>query len=381
MCHIINFSYYLYMILYICYIIPFILYILDKEDQHLNKINVDLKKDECVIKSIIQNGRNKCTVGLNKTICQRIDLEKECIESSKSISDDFQKMCCYDDNTNIVLSKKNILIDDRRLGNYVCYINYNLIDYENSKKYYKTTNFFCDIDLTGITLTSLNSNNSMFIFDLRYKYPSTCLYNDNIIIETMYTKENEKLKYLFNMKSNYNSKYYCMNKKYSAYHDNIILCPPCNVGNIKKNNIQYKNKYNNMEQINDTSLFVKNKILSDESFIYNITKDKNKKQFYNLPTSYLNIWRWCNKRQFKSLFHYYDDLTKNRKFHINYDANNNFYEHLIFDSIYKFVDTPNHLFVTYEDSNYIHSFMAPSYGLHMTSSFNETPNYMHPTNL
>lgn len=61
-------------------------------------------------------------------------------------------------------------------------------------------------------------------------------------------------------------------KKYSAYHDNIILCPPCNVGNIKKNNIQYKNKYNNMEQINDTSLFVKNKILSDESFIYNITK-------------------------------------------------------------------------------------------------------------
>ncbi|CRG95164.1 conserved Plasmodium protein, unknown function [Plasmodium gallinaceum] len=322
-------------------------------------IHNDMEKN---IKNMIITDNNKCCIGLNKAICYRIDLERGEVENCKNLNEDLQKINCFDTNTNIVLSKKHILIDDKRLPNYVCYVNYNLIDYENDKKYYNSDNFFYDCNLTGISLTSLNSNNSIYLFDLRYKYPSTCLYYENVVTETFSLTKSDKLKYLNDLKTNYNSRYYINNKKYSGYHDNIILYPYF-TDKIEKTNILQKN-------------YVRNKILSDESFIYTIIKEK-KKELDNLPFSYLHMWRWCDKRQFKTFFHYYNNFNCKR----NSDQINCYYKNLIFDSIYKLDDAPNHLFITYENSNYIHSLLPPSYGLHIKSSLKEVPFHMHPTNL
>ncbi|SBT79968.1 conserved Plasmodium protein, unknown function [Plasmodium malariae] len=332
-------------------------------------LNTCKEKEETKIKNIVKTDKNKCCVGLSKAICYRVDLERGEIESNKKVMENLQKINCFDTNTNIVLSKKNILIDDRRVANYVSYVNYNLIDYENEKKYYNSDNSFKDFSLTGISLTCLNSNNSIFLFDLRYKYPSTCLYYENVITETYNLRESEKLKYLNMLKRNYNSRYYVNNKKYCGFHDNVILYP-CVVSDHVDRSIKEEEEY-----------YVKNKILSDESFIYSIIKEKKKREFYNIPSSYLNMWRWCDKRQFKTFFHYYEDLTSKRNITSTTNMANTCYQKLSFDSIYKFVDAPNHIFLTYENSNFIHSLLSPSYGLEIKSSLKEVPFFMHPTNL
>ncbi|CRH01634.1 conserved Plasmodium protein, unknown function [Plasmodium relictum] len=325
-------------------------------------INLSINHIDGKIKNIVRTDNNKCCIGLSQAICYRVDLERGEIENFKSLNEDLQKINFFDTNTNIVLSKKNILIDDKRLPNYVCYVNYNLIDYENDKKYYNSNNFFYDFNLTGISLTSLNSNNSIYLFDLRYKYPSTCLYYENVVTETVGLTKSHKLKYLNDLKINYNSRYYLKNKKYSGYHDNIILCPYLTDKTEKTDIVQ-----NN---------YIRNQILSDESFIYTIIKEK-KKELDNLPISYLNMWRWCDKRQFKTFFHYYDNFNCKR----SSDKINCYYKNMLYDSIYKLDSTPNHLFITYENSNYIHSLLPPSYGLHIKSSLKEVPFSMHPTNL
>ncbi|GAB67611.1 hypothetical protein PCYB_121790 [Plasmodium cynomolgi strain B] len=359
------------------------------------------------VKNVVMNGRKKCTVGLNQAICYRIDLESGAVESDKRLMENLKKIISFDYNTNIVMSKKNILIDDRRMSNYVSYVNYNLIDYDNDKKYFNSENYFHDFSLTGISLTSLNSNSSIFLFDLRYKYPTTCLHYESAITETHSSNQNGKMLYLLNLKRNYNSRFYCSNKKYSGFHDNIILNPLVT---------RKKEEINQGEED-----FVKDKILSDESFIYTIVKEGREREMggCNLPTSFLNMWRWCDKRQFKTFFHYYEDITAGRR---NYsdmfvsspseNASSSYvsaecsgtsnlggdffasgetseassagpycYRTLTFDQIYKFVDTPNHLFLTYENSNYVHSLLSPSHGLELKSSLKEVPFFMHPTNL
>ncbi|ANQ09578.1 Uncharacterized protein PCOAH_00041310 [Plasmodium coatneyi] len=351
------------------------------------------------VKNIVMSDQGKCSVGLNQAICYRIDLESGTVESEKKLMEDLKKIARFDYNTNLVMSKKNILIDDRRMSNYVSYVNYNLIDYDNDKKYFNSENYFHDFSLTGISLTSLNSNNSIFLFDLRYKYPSTCLHYESPITETHTSRENEKILYLLNLKRNYNSRFYCSNKKYSGFHDNIILNP------------LVTRKKEELNQGEDN--FVKDKILSDESFIYTIVKDGRETDLEgcNLPTSFLNMWRWCDKRQFKTFFHYYEDITAGKRnysdmlvsspnvsaecsgasnlggdlFSTGEDSKANvgpyYYKTLSFDQIYKFVDTPNHLFLTYENSNYVHSLLSPSHGLELKSSLKEVPFFMHPTNL
>ncbi|CAA9989880.1 conserved Plasmodium protein, unknown function [Plasmodium knowlesi strain H] len=358
------------------------------------------------VKNIVMSDKGKCTVGLNEAICYRIDLESGAVESEKKLMEKLKKITCFDYNTNIVMSKKNIIIDDKRMPNYVSYVNYNLIDYDNDKKYFNSENYFQDFSLTGISLTSLNSNNSIFLFDLRYKYPSTCLHYESPITETQSYRENEKMLYLLNLKRNYNSRSYCSNKKYSGFHDNIILNPLV----TPKKEVVNKGEDN----------LVKDKILSDESFIYTIVKEGKDREMEgcNLPTSFLNMWRWCDKRQFKTFFHYHEDITAGKR---NYSdmfvsspsenasssyvsaecssASNlggdffssgeaseassgpYYYRALAFDQIYKFVDTPNHLFLTYEHSNYVHSLLSPSHGLELKTSLKEVPFFMHPTNL
>ncbi|KJP85240.1 hypothetical protein AK88_05136 [Plasmodium fragile] len=358
------------------------------------------------VKNVVISEKGKCSVGLNQAICCRIDLESGTVESEKRLMEDLKKIHCFDYNTNIVMSTKNILIDDKRMSNYVSYVNYNLIDYDNDKKYFNSENYFHDFSLTGISLTSLNSNNSIFLFDLRYKYPSTCLHYESAITETHTNKQNEKIHYLLNLKRNYNSRFYCSNKKYSGFHDNIILSPLV----TRKKQEQNKGEDN----------FVKDKIISDESFIYTIVKEGSDRDIdgCNLPTSFMNIWRWCDKRQFKTFFHYYEDITAGKRNYSNMflsslsentsssyvnaerSGGSNlrgdllssgevlegstgpyYYRTLTFDQIYKFLDTPNHLFLTYENSNYIHSLLSPSHGLELKSSLKEVPFFMHPTNL
>ncbi|CAD2098666.1 conserved Plasmodium protein, unknown function [Plasmodium vinckei] len=333
------------------------------------------------IKNIIMCEKNKCCAGLSKAICHRIDLEMNKIESSKYLMENLQKINNFDNNTNIVLTPKNILIDDKRLANYVPYVNYNLIDYENDKKYYNSDNYFVDINLTGISLTSLNSSNSIYLFDLRYKYPSTCLYYEPIITETYRLKENDKLKYLNKLKLNYNSRHYLRLKKYSGLHDNIILYP--SVGDSSQDNTVCEQNPDNTTNIGhiDNVQYVKNKIFSDESFIYTIVKEIKKKELDNFPSSYLNMWRWCDKRQFKSFFHYHEDLINKRDDGNSICAPSSYYQKMTFDSVYKFIDSINHLFVTYENSNYIHSLVSPTYGLDIKSSLKEVPLCIHPTNL
>ncbi|KMZ79210.1 hypothetical protein PVIIG_01684 [Plasmodium vivax India VII] len=367
------------------------------------------------VKNVVMSDKGKCSVGLSQAICYRVDLESGAVESEKRLMEDLKKIACFDYNTNIVMSKKNILIDDRRMANYVSYVNYNLIDYDNDKKYFNSENYFHDFSLTGISLTSLNSNNSIFLFDLRYKYPSTCLHYESAITETHSSNQNEKIHYLLNLKRSFNSRHYCSNKKYSGFHDNIILNPLVT---------RQKGEGSQGEEN-----FVKDKILSDESFIYTIVKEGREREFEagDLPTSYLNMWRWCDKRQFKTFFHYYEDITSGRRNYTDMfvsspsenvsssyvsvggsgasnlggdflssgqaadaaDAANAadasagpyYYRTLTFDQIYKFVDTPNHLFLTYERSNYVHSLLSPSHGLELKSSLKEVPFFMHPTNL
>ncbi|EUD67757.1 hypothetical protein C922_01946 [Plasmodium inui San Antonio 1] len=358
------------------------------------------------VKNVVMSDKGKCSVGLNQAICYRIDLESGAVESDKRLMEDLKKIVCFDYNTNIVMSKKNILIDDRRMSSYVSYVNYNLIDYDNDKKYFNSENYFHDLSLTGISLTSLNSNNSIFLFDLRYKYPSTCLHYESAITETHSSRQNEKILYLFNLKRNYNSRFYCSNKRYCGFHDNVILNPLVT---------QKKEEANQGEEN-----FVKDKILSDESFIYTIIKERRDREIEgcNFPTSFVNMWRWCDKRQFKTFFHYHEDITAGRRnysdmfvsspsekassSYVNAEcsgasnlgadfsssgeaseasAGQYYYRTLIFDQIYKFVDTPNHLFLTYEHSNYVHSLLSPSHGLEMKSSLKEVPFFMHPTNL
>lgn len=101
----------------------------------------------------------------------------------------------------------------------------------------------------------------------------------------------------------------------------------------------------------------------------------------NLPSSYLNMWRWCDKRQFKSFFHYHEGLINKRDDGNSISVPNSYYQKMTFDSVYKFIDSINHLFVTYENSNYIHSLISPTYGLDIKSSLKEVPLCIHPTNL
>ncbi|SBT40552.1 conserved Plasmodium protein, unknown function [Plasmodium ovale wallikeri] len=342
-----------------------------KRELNLSKI-INLGTNSGLIKNISRNDRNKCTVGMDKAICFRVDIEKGKIESSKKNMEDLQKINCFDNNTNIILSKKSILIDDSRISTYVSYVNYYMIDYENDKKYSNTENYFCDLSLTGISLTSQNSNSSIFLFDLRYNYPSTCLYYENVITNTYRLTGKEKLTYLHNLKTHYNSLYYLNRKKYSGFHDNILLYP-----HLASNLDEVKTQQDNYN-------YVKNKIHSDESFIYSIVREEKKKVLENLPTSYLNMWRWCDKRQFKTFFHYNQGENYQRKWTgLDSSCDREYFPYvpMQFDSVYKFVEAPNHLFLTYEHSNYIHSLLAPSYGMELKSSLKEVPFHVHPTNL
>lgn len=328
-----------------------------KENFHeLNKIrNVIAVSNDCV------------SVGFEKSFCIRVNLKHKMIEGFKVLEDPFVKMKWFDHNTNIVLTDKSILFDDKRMKYYVSYINNFFIKYEEKKYKYRRPRCFLDFDLTGISLCAMTSLDTLHYFDLRYNYATNCMYLENAYRNMNPNFIKKHLNKLWKMKYMYNFADYIKYAKYNRLQDNIILTP---ILKKKRSPLKSKRKYVD---------FIKNRIIADESFVYTVLKEDSTSDSISseIPGSMMHLWRWGETKPCKNIFTYGGYLQS-----YNVYANSMYeYENFIFDSIYKLYDAPNHLFVTYDNLNYIHSLIPPTFNMRVKDTLDAVPECFYPINL